>query len=444
MPAARTRFARPGAAPSARPLRSPPDAGSRARVLGRSVAALTFSGAILSVGADALAAQIVAQHIEPTGDVPKSLAASLDGILLAELSRREGMSVIAQSDVRALLELESNKQALGCSDTSCLTALAGSLGAELVVGATLSRIGSSWVVALSLIRVEDAQVVRRATGQAKGAQDAAPEAVVSAVVALFADGLPTELQGPAAMTMRGFRAAVAGFGQAVLGTDAAVKAVRRRIILDLVNTELDWDATPKIEALELEIRRGIARLEREMLVTKDGAELERHLRGVEHYLALGQDVGRVKEIRQRSRERGLVPSARPLRFEDPDVRARVVPEDLARYQKSSEPARAVVRRALTAYEKDDLTAFAKLWKQGYQGNAERELKSSRQSDERYHQSYDFLPAHAMGPRLLESALEVAEQGKMLVYLRRYRKGTIYDERRVWLEREGSDWRISSW
>ena len=163
------------------------------------------------------------------------------------------------------------------------------------------------------------------------------------------------------------------------------------------SSELDYDAKPKMEMLDLDIRRKVARLWELMLLAKDDGELEHLLVGTEHYYALADDVGRVKEIRERARERGIVPSARPLRFLPPEPGERSDPADVARYAKASAPARRVVERALVAYRKADTAGFAKRWKPDYAERAKRELESERSSDARYGYTYDLLTEYRQQP-----------------------------------------------
>ena len=50
--------------------------------------------------------------------------------LLAELRKLERVSVIGMDEVRAMLDIEAQKQALGCDDDEgCLAEIAGALGA---------------------------------------------------------------------------------------------------------------------------------------------------------------------------------------------------------------------------------------------------------------------------------------------------------------------------
>lgn len=403
-----------------------------------------LAAALFSLPAGALAAQIVALDLSPEGDVPPRLARALNPILLTELSRVQGMSVISQDDVRALLELEANKQQLGCNETSCMTEIAGSLGAELLATAGIGRLGSTWVVSITLIRVDSAAVVRRTTGKSTGGEAIAEEAVVAAVRSLFREGVPSELQGPASLSRRGFRAALAGHHQALLEAGADPRPSRRRLILDLVQTELDYDATPKIEALDLQIRRGISAIRTLLLTSRNDAELERYLAAIDQYRALADDLGRVKEIRVRARERGTVPSAQPLRFEDPEPLDRPEPDEVAAYQKNAGQARQVVGEALRAFEKRNTAQFRRQWLSDRPGTADRALTDLVDEEKRYKQRCELLPYFATPPDHYESALSTMKEGRMMVHLRCYRDGKIYDSDRVWLDKEQAGWKISSW
>ncbi|MFZ9889484.1 MAG: hypothetical protein ACO3JL_18470, partial [Myxococcota bacterium] len=328
------------------------------------------------------AAQIVTLDLKATGGVPPRLAKSLSPVLVAELARREGMSVVSQDDVRALLELEADKAMLGCSDTGCMTELAGSLGAELLCTSTLGRVGGEYVVTTTLIQVEGAKVLRRSTGKAKGGEEAATEAVLQAVLDLFKEGLPSTVQGPASMTRRGFEAALAGMHGAILDRTGDPRESRRRIILDLVATELDYDATPKLDMLDLALRRGRAEAYRRVLAARDLDERNFYVRAMDHYGAFFDDLGRVKEIRTRARERGLVPSSSALRFLEPDPGKEPDPVLVNRYQETASAGHKLIAKALTAAEQNNVDAFAGCFKQGYETTAKKQLESLKQERER--------------------------------------------------------------
>jgi hypothetical protein len=389
------------------------------------------------------AAQIVALDLQAT-NVKKGVKAAVQTMLLTELSRHQGISVVSESDVRALLEHEANRQALGCDDAGCMADIASSLGAELLLKSTLSRAGGAWVVGLTLIRTDTATAFRRASGTQKGGLDMAKEAVIQAVGGLFRQGLPNDLQGPRSMSRRGFRAAMLGFGKLLLRRGEDPKPARRRLISDIVNTELDYDANPKIEALDLAARRGMSKISALMLGSKNAADLQFYLGARGQWIAVREDLMRVKEIRERARAQGMTPSTRPLRFEDPDPLDPPDPKVVADYQRRHREVKDVVARALRAYQRNNVRAFQAEWVKGYAGNAERELRDGKNSDKRYGYTYSLLPLYAMPPWFYDHMDDVLKKGEMIVFLRQDRKGEPYDEARVYLKKEDGRWKIRGW
>lgn len=70
------------------------------------------------------------------------------------------VKVTTQRDVVQLLGLERQKQLLGCSDesNSCLTELAGALGVDGVLSATIVKNGPGGLATVKVLRVKDASV----------------------------------------------------------------------------------------------------------------------------------------------------------------------------------------------------------------------------------------------------------------------------------------------
>jgi TolB-like protein len=403
--------------------------------------------AVWLVPAWSLAAQVVVMDLKPAGAVNADLAAALTPVLVTELARVQGLSVVSQADVRALLENEVNKQALGCEDPSCMTDIADNLGAELLLSGTVSKVGNTWTVALTLMRAANGEVIRRQTGTNNGGNDAAKHAMTRAVADLMREGLPADVQGPASLSRRGFEAALRGYQKALTDVKADIRDHRRRLILDLVSTELDYDAAPKLDMLDLAIRRGYHPVETGALTAKDAKDLQRFINARGQLGVLHQDLQRVKEIRTRARERGLVPSASPLRFEDPDPPELPDAAAVQEYIKTSHEPRKVVEQAIKAYGAKDEKAWTALWLKDSSGNAERAFKDAQSTDAHYGYTYDVLPLHAHPPWLLKAVLASLDDknraDETVILLRRYAKGKIDDERRVTLKKDGAAWRIKS-
>ena len=103
--------------------------------------------------------------LEPINGVSPGLAKLLTESLLTRLNKsRRFSSVIGGSDLRALLDLEQQKQALGCGDEQCLAELGGALGVPLMMNPTLGLVGGRFVLNLKVIAVEEARAKARAEG----------------------------------------------------------------------------------------------------------------------------------------------------------------------------------------------------------------------------------------------------------------------------------------
>jgi hypothetical protein len=137
---------------------------------------------------------VVLLPLAPIGDVDRAAVALFGEALAGELRRRAGVSVLADSDVAALLGVEKRKQMLqGCSDTGCLAELGGALGADRVVHGTVGRVGASLLVNLSSLDAKRARSAASVSERLKGAGD---EAFLDALPAMV-DRLLAEPAAPA-------------------------------------------------------------------------------------------------------------------------------------------------------------------------------------------------------------------------------------------------------
>jgi hypothetical protein len=126
--------------------------------------------------------KLVLLPLTPKGDVRKETVAVFDEALAGELRRRPGVSVLAESDVAALLGVEKKRQMLmGCSDSRCLAELGGALGADRVVHGSVGRVGNSLVITLSSL---DAPRSRTVAGVSERIQGAGDEAFLDALAAM--------------------------------------------------------------------------------------------------------------------------------------------------------------------------------------------------------------------------------------------------------------------
>lgn len=68
--------------------------------------------------------------------------------VVAEIRKRQRVAVISMDEVRAMLDLEAQKALVGCSDDSCLSEIADSLGVDQIVIGSLTRVGDESVFSL--------------------------------------------------------------------------------------------------------------------------------------------------------------------------------------------------------------------------------------------------------------------------------------------------------
>lgn len=85
-------------------------------------------------------------------DVDERVAQVVAESLVFELRKLERTNVISFEEVRQMMNLEAEKQAMGCSgDESCLAQIADALGVDYLVTGTLARVGDTHVFGLRLI-----------------------------------------------------------------------------------------------------------------------------------------------------------------------------------------------------------------------------------------------------------------------------------------------------
>jgi hypothetical protein len=72
------------------------------------------------------------------------------GLVAAELQKVKNLSVIDRADIDAAIDVERQKDLIGCDNTTCLAEIAGALGTNLVVYGSLGSIGTQFAVNASL------------------------------------------------------------------------------------------------------------------------------------------------------------------------------------------------------------------------------------------------------------------------------------------------------
>ena len=85
--------------------------------------------------------------------------------VLEELRKLQRVSVLSLDEVKALLDLEAEKQLAGCSESSCLSEIAEALGADALVTGGITQVGDTVSIAWKRIDPNAAAVVQTFTRQ---------------------------------------------------------------------------------------------------------------------------------------------------------------------------------------------------------------------------------------------------------------------------------------
>jgi hypothetical protein len=179
--------------------------------------------------------RVLVMDLEAVG-VPPIEASAATRVITAAASEVDGLTIMSTADLRRMADLEANKFAAGCTDdTNCVAEIAGALGAEQVLYGSLSRLGSTTTVSLSLYTSATHDVVRRSV-DVKNVDDLAPQlrekttellrATLTTSPTPAGDAAGADDSGPSA----GFVTVVAGATVGVLG--AAVAGVSEFVIQD--------------------------------------------------------------------------------------------------------------------------------------------------------------------------------------------------------------------
>lgn len=100
--------------------------------------------------------------LEPTSSVLDGpTRTTVANLMVVELGQQPGLTVIGANEVQRLTALESDKQLAGCTQSDCLSELAGALGARYVVFGDVGPLGSRQVLNLNLFDAQKAMAVSR-------------------------------------------------------------------------------------------------------------------------------------------------------------------------------------------------------------------------------------------------------------------------------------------
>lgn len=403
-----------------------------------------FGAFLLLISSHALANQVAVQELTSSDKVVSEFAQSLNPALLDALNAIPNMAVLSQYDIQAYLKDDASLQPKDCKPEQCFFEVSNNFESELLLRAALGRLGRKWVASLTLTHLESNEVIRHSTGARTGDNSAAKDAILNAVQNLFREALPENLQGPGSLSRLGFKAAILGFAQRVREPSQSLKKHRKRIILDLVATELEFDVAPKIDILDTISRNEIASLKLESFVAPSREAYLRYLHAQQTWRALREDLNRVREIRARARTLGIKPTARPLRFETPAPVDWPAQSEIDAYVAAATPAMQVIETLLQGWQNGDEKLMSSVYSSAHPTALSYRIGLRGDKSAPSSKAFRPIPFHNLSARMVEAALEAHARGELLIYLAELEESVVTAASRVFLIQDNNTWKIRHW
>ncbi len=105
------------------------------------------------------------------------LAAALTDVLQGVYAADGRRIVIGRDDITRVLELEADKQSMGCDSDKCLAEIGQALNAERIVSGSLDKIGDGWMVTMAELDGKTLEPIARAQDRVKDDENALVDAV---------------------------------------------------------------------------------------------------------------------------------------------------------------------------------------------------------------------------------------------------------------------------
>jgi hypothetical protein len=108
--------------------------------------------------------------LEPL-ELERSQARIITQLVVDAYTKSERFAVITQQDIQQVIEVEAEKQVIGCGDNSCLAEIAGALDARFITYGTVGKLGDETVVQLNLFDAVKSEAVERHTVKTEDLSD---------------------------------------------------------------------------------------------------------------------------------------------------------------------------------------------------------------------------------------------------------------------------------
>lgn len=142
---------------------------------------------------------------------------SISGVIIAEVGRVSGKTVLSEYDVRTMLKKEETVQRCGLQNNTreCMLEIGGALDLPGAVSGDLGHIGETWIFNLRLTNLSNRESAGRASRQVEGSLDDVMDVIPGMVAEIFGKPIPPT---PATLTIKGTPSGFLAFdGQTKLG-----------------------------------------------------------------------------------------------------------------------------------------------------------------------------------------------------------------------------------
>ena len=96
--------------------------------------------------------------------VDPAVANTMTDVILTQFSSAKNREVLGQNDIAAALDLEAEKQMLGCDHSGCLEELAGAMDVDSLITGSIDRIGDQYIVFINELDARTVKPIAREQG----------------------------------------------------------------------------------------------------------------------------------------------------------------------------------------------------------------------------------------------------------------------------------------
>ena len=165
--------------------------------------------------------------------IDAALGPYLTQLLASEVGELRGVPPLVSTDIRALLGFQETKRKMGCDEESerCIAELAGAMGVDEVVQASVSVAGNQYLVSAVRIDAHHAQPLARYADSVAKAQALLVRSMRAAAAKLFADASSVAIANGSSRSATSGNSATSAApvqGAPIVATDARSSGISRR------------------------------------------------------------------------------------------------------------------------------------------------------------------------------------------------------------------------